>query len=181
MWLASADGTLRDRGCVLDTTHVDSRGREGGATISKQEVPSTHFWTQVGQVQGVLAADCILGYNPLVATSAVASAYRNRDWGTLERWGRLTGAPPTSTVLNLLTSSMPEQWQMCLAHNGLPAGGAWYALTRKSILDPRVKARLCKGAALVYVFRQGELEEGGSGRNKDGRGLDPLGQLCGRV
>ena len=44
---------------------------------------------------------------------------------------------------------------MCLTHNGLPAGGAWYALTRKSTLDPQVKARLCAGAALVYVFRRG--------------------------
>ncbi len=44
---------------------------------------------------------------------------------------------------------------MCLAYNGLPAGGAWYALTRKSTLDPQVKACLCAGAALVYVFRRG--------------------------
>jgi hypothetical protein len=44
---------------------------------------------------------------------------------------------------------------MCLTYNGLPAGGAWYALTRKSTLDPQVKARLCAGAALVYVFHRG--------------------------
>ncbi len=115
-------------------------------------MPSAQFWTQV---QGVLAADCILGCNPLVAPSAFARAYRN--WGTLEGWGGLTGAPPTSTVLNLLTLSMPEQRQMCLTHNGLPEGGAWYALTRKSTLDPQVKVRLCAGAALrlVYVFRKG--------------------------
>jgi hypothetical protein len=42
-------------------------------------VPSAQFWTQV---QGVLAADCILGCSPLVAPSAFARAYRN--WGTLE-------------------------------------------------------------------------------------------------
>jgi hypothetical protein len=124
------------------------------AEVEKEEltrgVPSAQFWTQV---QGVLGADCILGCNPLIAPSAFARAYRN--WGTLEGWGRLTGAPPTSTVLNLLTLSMPEQWQMCLTHNGFPAGGAWYALTRKSTLDPQVKARLCAAAALVYVFRGG--------------------------
>ncbi len=101
----------------------------------------------------MLAADCILGCNPLVAPSVFARAYRN--WGTLEGWGGLTGAPPTSPVLNLLTLSMPEQRQMCLTHNGLPEGGIWYALTRKSTLDQQVNARLCAGAALVYVFSRG--------------------------
>jgi hypothetical protein len=103
-------------------------------------LPSAQFWTQVLTVLGVLAADCNLGCNPLVAPLAFVRA--NRNWGTLERWGRLRGAPPTSTVLNLLTLSMPEQRQMCLTHNGLPA------LTRKSTLDPQ------SGAALVYVFRR---------------------------
>ena len=40
----------------------------------------------------------------------------------LEGWGRLTAAPPASTVLNLLTLSEPEQRQMCLTHKGLSAG-----------------------------------------------------------
>jgi hypothetical protein len=119
------------------------------AEIEKEEltrgVPSAQFWTQV---QGVLAADCILGCNPLVAPSAFARS-------TLEGWGRLTGAPPASTVLNLLTLSGPEQRQLYLTHNGLLAGGIWYALTRKSTLDPQVRARLCAGAAMVYVFRRG--------------------------
>ena len=122
--------------------------------IEKEEltrgVPSAQFWTQV---QGVLAADCILGCNPLVAPSAFARAYRT--WGTLEGWDRLTGAPPASTVFNLLTLTGIEQRQMCLTHSGLSAGGAWYALTRKSTLDPQVKARLCAGAAVVYVFCRG--------------------------
>ena len=124
------------------------------AGVEKEEltrgVPSAQFWTQV---QGVLAAECILGCNPLVAPSAFTRAYRN--WGTLEGWGRLTGTPPVSTVFNLLTLTMTEQQQMCLAGRGLTAGGAWYALTRKSTLDPQVKARLEAVGIPVHVFRRG--------------------------
>ncbi len=85
-------------------------------------------------------AECILGCNPLVAPSAFTRAYRN--WGMREGWGRTTGPPPASAVYNLLTLTRPEQQQMCLAGSGLTAGGAWYALTRRSTLDLQVKARL---------------------------------------
>ena len=113
-------------------------------------VPSAQFWTQV---QGVIEAGCVIGCNPLVAPSAFPCAYRT--WGTMEGWGRWAGGPPSSTVYNLLTLTMPEQRQNCLVSGGLTAGGTWYALTRKSTLDPQVKARLEVEAIPVQVFRRG--------------------------
>ena len=44
---------------------------------------------------------------------------------------------------------------MCLAGNGLTAGGPWYVLTRKSTLDPQVKARLEAVGIPVQVFCRG--------------------------
>jgi hypothetical protein len=61
--------SLRGRECALDTIQVDSRCRQGGKHT--RGVPSDQFWTQV---PCVLAADCILGCNPLVTPSAVARA-----------------------------------------------------------------------------------------------------------
>ena len=113
-------------------------------------IPSAQFWTQV---QEVIEASCIIGCNPLVAPSAFPCAYRT--WGTREGWGRWDGSPSVCTVYNLLTLTMPEQRQNCLVCGGLTAGGTWYALTRKSTLDPQVKARLEVEAIPVHVFRRG--------------------------
>ncbi len=57
--------------------------------------------------------------------------------------------------MNLLTLTMPEQRQNCLVSGCLTAEGTWYVLTRKSTLDPQVKARLEVEAIPVQVFRRG--------------------------
>ena len=140
--------------CAYDAEDVCGALTTWIAGVEKEEltrgVPSAQFWTQV---QGVLMAECILGCNPLVAPSAFTRAYRN--WGTREGWGRTTGPPPASAVYNLLTLTRPEQQQMCLAGRGLTAGGAWYALTRRSTLDLQVKARLEAVGIPVHVFCRG--------------------------
>jgi hypothetical protein len=84
----------------------------------------------------------VLGCNTLIAPSAFARAHRN--WGTLERWdSRMTDSPPaSSTVYSLLTLTPPEQRQVCLACRGLAAGEVWFAITRRSTLDPQVRTLL---------------------------------------
>jgi hypothetical protein len=114
-----------------------------------KSVPSAQFWTQV---QGVIEAGCIIECNLLVAPSEFPCAY---SWGALEGWGRWAGRPPSSTVYNLLTLNTQEQRQNCLVSGGLTAGGTWYALTRKSTLDPQVKVRLEVATIPVQVFRRG--------------------------
>ena len=58
---------------------------------------------------GSIEAGCIIGCNPLVAPLAFPCAYRT--WGTLERYGKWAGRPPSSTVYNLLTLTTQEQRQ----------------------------------------------------------------------
>lgn len=138
------------------------------AGVDKEEgtrgVPSAQFWTQV---QGVLEADCVLGCNPLVAPSVFARAHRN--WGTLEGWGGLNGVPPASTVLNLLTLTPPEQRQMCLACRVLTAGGVWFALTRRSTLDPQVKTLLTARGAALHTFGRGTRAAAAKGSWRSGK------------
>ena len=93
-------------------------------------VPSAQFWTHV---QSMLHGDCILGCNPLVAPLAFTRAYKCLQ--SQEGWGHAIITAPTCTVYNLLTVSRPEQLCLC---RGLTAGAAWYALTRRSALDPQV-------------------------------------------
>ena len=101
----------------------------------------------------MIEAGCIIGCNPLVTPSAFPCAYRT--WDTLEGLGRWAGRPPSSTVYNFLTLITQEQRQNCLLSGGLTGGGTWYALTRKSTLDPQVKERLEVEAIPVQVFRWG--------------------------
>ena len=138
------------------------------AEVDKDEgtrgVPSAQFWTQV---QGVLGADCILGCNPLVAPSVFTRAHRT--WGSMEGWGGLDGIPPASTVYNLLTLTQPEQRQMCITYRGMAAGGVWFALTRRSTLDPQVKSLLETRGGVLRTFGRGTQAVAAKGSWRNGR------------
>jgi ribonuclease HI len=124
-------------------------------------VPSAQFWTQV---QSVLHGDCILGCNPLVASSAFTRAYKCLQ--SQEGWGHAINTAPTCIVYNLLTLSRPEQLYLC---RGLTAGGSWYALTRRSALDPQVNQQLNACGTRLHSFRRGSRAAAAKGGWRTGK------------
>ena len=121
------------------------------AQVEKEEdtkgVASAQFWSGV---HAVLNAECIVGCNPLVAPSSFPVAIRS--WGTLEGWGHPWAASPSRVVYCLLTQCAAEQR---LLARSLSADGVWWALTRRSTLDPEVKAILGQRGSVATVFKRG--------------------------
>lgn len=124
-------------------------------------VPSAQFWTQL---QSVLGGDLILGCNPLIAPSAFARSYQCLQ--TQEGWGHSIHTIPTCTVYNLLTLTRPVQRHLC---RGLVAGGSWYALTRRSTLDPQVKRQLEACGNNLHSFRRGTRAAAAKGGWRTGK------------
>jgi len=121
------------------------------AQVEKEEatkgVASAQFWSGV---RAALDADCIVGCNPLVAPSSFQAAIRS--WGALEGWGHSWAVPPSRVVYCLLTQSPEEQRMLA---RPLAANSVWWALTRRSTLDPEVKAILVQRGRAVTVFKRG--------------------------
>ncbi len=139
---------------------VEALARYTQAETSKG-LPSAQFWTKV---QSVLHGDCILGCNPLVASSAFTHAYKCLQ--SQKGWGHAINTAPTCIVYNLLTLSRPEQLYLC---RGLTAGGGWYALTRRSALDPQVNRQLNACGTRLHSFRRGSRAAAAKGGWRTGK------------